>query len=1732
MEESSIEEVVSVSDLVSWNFTLTPTTSASAALLSWYANLPSQRLDLVGELGDSRGRFVIQGDSLLTHVINMHVPRIGEDQLFLSAIYFFEKYLDIFKHAKKSIKSISIIFFDSLSFQFVNESELALRQLVIAHLLKTFGTEIVLQFPDWTCLEFNSFVTGTDIAVFVLADDVNTQDEGSDEGAALVGSMYLALALHLLTVFRQRIAFFDRLEQRGNRIVAFSVGQERRHEGVHAKVVSSLAPILQQMRDDNEQGESTEGDCLVNAIRLTVADLETDSAAIPLVVLKCILLASALSKTLSLEDRCLSTISPSDWSIFDASEGLFALVWNQVAGHAAELLKSECEFSIDFFDGRLFRTLVYSFWEQGYFAGKTFADKKAWMDEAVRNWSLICPGNELFDLCLPEIDAPSASLAPVVAPAVASAPPALNWPLLGGPDRSSAGTNAAGYIPETQLVTRRFADRKKKDHDDQKAKWKHLSIEKLAGRMRNWELRGAQKELRAMHQYAKSLVGADSLHHAIAVVQDQGGRKRRTKEEEKVEEAGPKVGKKAAEIIARNVAASQKTQAGKDTEQIKPLLDRVELISESRDFHSLETHLFDLCAGFSRILDSFDGFKGITCSVKLEASQIKVISAVLKATKSAMKKLVASAVSHMSSDEAKLGLRNAAAKILRMCTSFVQEYRSAIEGKEIVRVQELLLCLGFSQASKSLFSMWRSALKDSKKADEFLIKSSKVTLLADVPAGDEYLFELLHLSAELDRPSGTLADKRVMFKPDYWQKELLDIVDKNESALVCAPTASGKTFICYYAMEKVLRTSNDKVAVYVAPSKALMNQVDAEIYARFRSKTYPASTDHFQLSGDLEKDYQHNPFNCQVLVTVPAMLEQLLLDPTMQDWVARIEYVIFDEVHVMGESADESAIWEHALQLIPCPFLAMSATVGNPGKFHGWLNRVAELKRGPKVHLIEYKERYNDLQKFAFAPEEKALLSIHPFTVLSYSDVLSGVIPPDLTMTPAETALLVAVMKTCVMDHAADPADAKDRLKAISPKRVFEKQIPVEGMITKRQFREYESLVLGEFIKLNESGLVNEKVFKAIQDALTQSPVVGNAKSVNELWALVRGEKKETCTTVNIAKALNVTETKCYLDPVWLCQFLNQLDAYAFLPGIIFNLDRSEIMKMVERLGEHLRAGQYEKYYGSEERAYATRAINKKRMDAFEANVARRRLMERKNKKDEDFDEAEISEGIPLPVMVEDEFDAAYSFAGVKALSDPECHELIDKLSEGKRIKPWIIEALRRGIGMHHEGCSTRLKKAVEVLFRRGFLRGVIATGTLSLGINMPCKSTIFVGTHVKLNALNYRQMAGRAGRRGFDLLGHVIFVDSTQKNVRRLLTSELTQLGGDFALTPSHVLRSQIMMDAMAGNPLAAKVKLHLQAMLKGGFLPYNVGGNSELVLRTTAQFLVDEALLTPEGHVTRLGSLVAFLFKREPENFVIAKILLSRDLLAQVEEWIVSEQTDQPMTMATFKLMQVLSSFCFTRPQLRGAKRREILPRKRNMPTPTCPLLPASDISSVATEFNARSVASVVARVLPESVSVTQLPVSRFTVTPSSPATVGEPLASMLAAQKIPSQLRSVFSALAGKGDQFDSALELVMSANQRPELMLDSASVLAVATEGLSSYACDFLLHGKLSLLQNDCLIGVSESWKEIDEWRFFLESLNIALEFMFELDNTHEYANLQRVVKALTVELTAKLHAEGA
>lgn len=104
----------------------------------------------------------------------------------------------------------------------------------------------------------------------------------------------------------------------------------------------------------------------------------------------------------------------------------------------------------------------------------------------------------------------------------------------------------------------------------------------------------------------------------------------------------------------------------------------------------------------------------------------------------------------------------------------------------------------------------------------------------------------------------------------------------------------------------------------------------------------------------------------QILITVPQMLEIMLLSPASQAWVQSLEYVIADEVHSIVE-ASTGMVWERILTLLPCPVIALSATIGNAGTLTRWLQRV-QARRGHSVRLVEHTQRWSDLRMWAYVP--------------------------------------------------------------------------------------------------------------------------------------------------------------------------------------------------------------------------------------------------------------------------------------------------------------------------------------------------------------------------------------------------------------------------------------------------------------------------------------------------------------------------------------------------------------------------------------------------------------------------------------------------------------------------------------------------------------------------------------------------------------------------------------------
>lgn len=96
----------------------------------------------------------------------------------------------------------------------------------------------------------------------------------------------------------------------------------------------------------------------------------------------------------------------------------------------------------------------------------------------------------------------------------------------------------------------------------------------------------------------------------------------------------------------------------------------------------------------------------------------------------------------------------------------------------------------------------------------------------------------------------------------------------------------------------------------------------------------------------------------------------------------------------------------------------------------------------------------------------------------------------------------------------------------------------------------------------------------------------------------------------------------------------------------------------------------------------------------------------------------------------------------------------------GRELKRW----LRHGIGVHHAGLLPRYRILVEQLAQKGLLKVICGTDTLGVGINIPLRTVVFTqlwkygGTKAAtLSVRDFRQISGRAGRKGFDDVGHVV---------------------------------------------------------------------------------------------------------------------------------------------------------------------------------------------------------------------------------------------------------------------------------------------------------------------------------------------------------------------------------------
>ena len=134
---------------------------------------------------------------------------------------------------------------------------------------------------------------------------------------------------------------------------------------------------------------------------------------------------------------------------------------------------------------------------------------------------------------------------------------------------------------------------------------------------------------------------------------------------------------------------------------------------------------------------------------------------------------------------------------------------------------------------------------------------------------------------------------------------------------------------------------------------------------------------------------------------------------------------------------------------------------------------------------------------------------------------------------------------------------------------------------------------------------------------------------------------------------------------------------------------------------------------------------------------------------------------ITVPLL-EDDSKIPYTVA-------KECEQIVRKLpnfEEYLALPEYVtlVKLLEKGVGIHHSGMIPILREIVEIMISKNYIKLLFATESFAIGLDCPIKTAIFTSTtkfdgrsQRMLMSHEYTQMAGRAGRRGIDKIGHVV---------------------------------------------------------------------------------------------------------------------------------------------------------------------------------------------------------------------------------------------------------------------------------------------------------------------------------------------------------------------------------------
>jgi len=462
---------------------------------------------------------------------------------------------------------------------------------------------------------------------------------------------------------------------------------------------------------------------------------------------------------------------------------------------------------------------------------------------------------------------------------------------------------------------------------------------------------------------------------------------------------------------------------------------------------------------------------------------------------------------------------------------------------------------------------------------------------------------------------------------------------------------------------------------------------------------------------------------------------------------------------------------QRIIKSVNCPFLALSATIGNATQLQSWLSSVRNQhveatvidapEKPEEVILKEHFARFINLQRYVVTESEGKdgkkkckLVKLHPVAAMTPERLHdSAELIAGLSMTPTDMIDIWKRIKSIF------PASALDEMD--DPDNFFKSKVGENNRITLNQTKDYE-------LRLKER-------------------LSALSKSHTELYESFRTSHLPP----KIEKRRDVSDI--------LHSVVRQLQKTELLPAVAFQLDTYGAFDMFKTLLSTLEREQVAEFpsYRADLIKLAREKAQMRKVAAGKADRVNTAEAE-EDAKSGFTDDLDVQEDTTRP---HDKF--ALSPPG-KRLTYTEVEDIIaDMKKSGEKvdINHALIRGLRRGIAIYtNEVGFSCYRRQVQMLAQKGRLAVVFSDSALAYGVNMPFRSCIFCGDMGDdLTPLIAQQMQGRAGRRGMDVQGNVIYLGMEWPYIENLMLGQISQVTGKEPRYPTMDLQLAI---AESNNP------------------------------------------------------------------------------------------------------------------------------------------------------------------------------------------------------------------------------------------------------------------------------------------------------------------------------------------